>query len=157
LRLANLVAGEAASLVIQMPAGRERLTAPLASALLAQLVTTCAAASDRDHRGRGESRDLLIVIEANALGALVADPGPAEQTNATWKKKPQPLFDGSICGACERGLRFLVQVQCLDDAAALIGAGAADFAADAPGVFAAIAVIGPQSETSAAFAATLAG
>lgn len=157
LRFADLVAEEGSALVVQMPPGRERLTAPLVSALLAQLVTACAAASDRDHLGRGKPRDLLIVIEANALSALVADPGPAEPANATWKKKPLPLFDGSICGACARGVRFLVQASRLDDAAALIGAEAADFTEDAQDVFAAIAAIGPQPDASAAFAATLAG
>lgn len=157
LRFADLVAEEASSLVIQMPAGRERRTAPLVSALLAQLVTACVAASGVDHLGRGKNSELLIVIEANALSALVADPGPAELANATWKKKPLPLFDGSICGACERGVRFLVQAACLDDAAALIGAEAAEFSEDAQDVFAAIAAIGSQPEASARFAATLAG
>ena len=157
LRFADLVVGDASSLVIQMQPGGDRLTAPLVSALLAQLVTACASASDLDHLGRGKKRDLLIVIEANALTALAADPGPAEPVNAAWKKKPLPLFDGSICGACERGVRFLVQAACVSDAAALIGAEAADFADDAQDLFAAIAAIGPQTKPSAAFAAMLAG
>lgn len=157
LRFADLVAGEASSLVIQLPPGRERLTAPLVSALLAELVTACVSASDLDHLGRGKNRELLVVIEANALTALAADPGPAEPVNATWKKKPLPLFNSSICGASERGVRFLVQAESEEDASALIGAGAGDFAEDARDVFAAIAAIGPQTETSATFAATLAG
>jgi hypothetical protein len=116
LRFADLVAGDVSSLVIQLPPGRERLTAPLVSALLAELVTACASASDLDHLGRGKNRDLLIVIEAKALTALAAGPGPAEPANAVWKK-PLPLFDGSICGACERSVRFVVQAACLEDAA----------------------------------------
>jgi hypothetical protein len=157
LRFADLVAGDVSSLVIQLPPGRERLTAPLVSALLAQLVTACASVSDRDHLGRDKRRDLLIVIEANALTALAADPEPAEPVNAAWKKKPLPLFDGSTCGACERRVRFLVQADSVEDASALIGAKAGDFAEEAQDVFAAIAAIGPQTETSAAFAAALAG
>jgi hypothetical protein len=157
LRFADLVAGDVSSLVIQLPPGRERLTAPLVSALLAQLVTACTSASDRDHLGRDKRRDLLIVIEANALTALAADPGPAEPANAAWKKKPLPLFDGSICSAYERGVRFLVQAACVDEASALIGAESGDFAEDAQDVFAAIAAIGSQTETSAAFVAALAG
>jgi hypothetical protein len=157
LRFADLVAGDASSLVIQSPPGRERLTAPLVSALLAELVTACASASDLDHLGRGKNRELLVIIEANALTALAADPGPGEPVNAAGKKKPLPLFDGSICGASERGVRFLVQAGSVEDASALIGAEAGDFAEDAQDVFAAIAAIGPQTETSAAFAAALAG
>lgn len=157
LRFADLVAGEASSLVVQMLPGSERSTAPLVSALLAQLVTACASATDLDHLGRGKKRDLLIVIEANALAGLVADPGPAEPDIAAWKKKPLPLFDGSICGASERGVRFLVQAGIVGDASALIGADAGDFAEDAQDVFAAVAAMGPQTEMSAAFAAALAG
>jgi hypothetical protein len=157
LRFADLVAGEASSLVMQMPPGRERLSAPLVSAMLAELVAACAAAPDRDHVGRPKQNQLLIVIEANALTALVADQRSAEPANAAWKKKVLPLFDGATCGACERGVRFLVQAACVSDAAALVGAEARDFADEAQDVFAAIAAIGPQTETNAAFAATLAG
>lgn len=158
LRFADLVSGDGpSSLVIQMPPGRERSTAPLVSALLAQLVSACAAATDLDHLGRRKQRELLVVIEANALAALVADPGPTELANAAGRKAAPPLFDGPMCGACERGVRVLLQAACASDAGALIGADAELLVADLRDAFGAIAAIGPQTELSAEMASTLAG
>lgn len=156
LRFADLVASDGpSSLVLQMPPGRERLTAPLVSTLLAQLVAACAPGTDLDHLGRHKQRELLIVIEANALAALTADPGPA--ANPPARKAAPLLFDGPTRGACERGVRILVQAACASDAGVLIGADGDHLAADLAEVFAAIAAIGPQTETSAELASTLAG
>lgn len=158
LRFADLVSGDGpSSLVVQMPPGGERLTAPLVSALLAQLVAACAAATDLDHLGRRKQRELLIVVEANALAALVVDPGPTELANPPRRKTAPRLFDGPMCGACERGVRVLVQSACASDAGMLIGADADHLAAELTEAFAAIAVIGPQTDTSAEVASTLAG
>lgn len=158
LRLADLVSGDGpSSLVIQMPPGKERATTPLVSAMLAQLVVACASASDLDHLGRRKQHDLLIVIEAHALAALTADSKPAAPLQWPGKPKALPLFDGPICGACERGVRFLVQTACANNAGALIGAGADDLAEEMQDVFTAVAAIGPQTELSAATAAALAG
>ncbi|MBN8606446.1 MAG: hypothetical protein J0L81_05970 [Caulobacterales bacterium] len=157
LRFADLVAGdEPASLIIQMPPGKERMTAPLVSALLAQLVAACALASDLDHLGRRKQRELLVVIEADALAALIADSKPAA---AQWPGRPKalPLFDGPTCGTSERGVRFLVQAACASKASALIGADADDRGEEIREAFAAIAALGPQTEPSAAMAAALAG
>jgi hypothetical protein len=158
LRFADLVSGDGpSSLVIQMPPGRERLTAPLVSALLAQLVAACASATDLDHVGRRKQCELLIVIEANALAALTPDPGPAALANLPGRKMAPPLLDGPMCGACERGVRVLVQAACASDAGMLIGADPGHLAADLAEVFAAIAAIGPQTKTSAEVASALAG
>lgn len=158
LRFADLVMGDGpSSLVIQMPPGRERLTAPLVSALLAQLVAACAAATDIDHLGRRKQRELLIVIEANALAALTPNPASAELTNLPGPKIAPPLLDEPMCGACERGVRVLVQAACASDAGMLVGADTNHLAADLADAFAAIAAIGPQTETSAEVASALAG
>ncbi|MGQ0531127.1 MAG: hypothetical protein ACT4OF_00360 [Caulobacteraceae bacterium] len=158
LRFADLVAGDGpSSLVIQMPPGRETAAATLVSALLAQLVAACAPAADRDHLGRAKKRELLIVIEANALAALTAEPQSAAPAQWAGKRKRPPLFDGPTCGACERGVRFLIQAPCVSDAGALIGAHDDDLAEDVRDAFAAIAVLGPQTQPSAALAAALAG
>jgi hypothetical protein len=157
LRFADLVSGAATSLVIQMPPGWERLSAPLVSALLAQLVTACGSASDLDCFGRRKQSELLIVIEANAIAALATDSGSVEAAHMAGKKKAAPLFNAPKCNACERGVRFLVQAACVSDAGAVIGVEPGDLVEDVPDVFAAIAAIGPQTETCATFAATLAG
>lgn len=156
LRFVDLVAGDGpSSLVIQAPPGQERMTAPLVSALLAQLVAACAPASDLDHLGRRKQRDLLVVIEADALAALIADSKPAALAQWPGKPKPLQLFDRPICGASERGVRFMVQATCASDVGALISAD--DLAEDVRDVFPAIAALGPQTEPSAAMAAELAG
>lgn len=158
LRLADLVSGDGpSSLVIQIPSGKERATTPLVSAMLAQLVAACAPASDLDHLGRLKQRELLIVIEAAALAALTADSKSAAPVQWPGKPKVPPLFDGPICDACERGVRFLVQAACASDASTPIGADADDLAEEIQDVFAAIAALGPQTEPSAAIAAALAG
>lgn len=158
LRFADLVSTDGPdSLVIQMPPGKERMTAPLVSALLAQLVAACASASDLDHLGGRKQRELLVVIEAQALAALLADSKPAPP--AQWPAKPKvpPLFDGPMCGASERGVRFLVQAACASDADALIGVDADDLGEEIRDAFAAIAALGPQTEPSTTMAAALAG
>jgi len=157
LRFADLVAGDGPSaLVMQMPPGKEKLTASLVSGLLAQLVSACAAASDRDHLGRAKNRDLLIVIEAHALAALAVDAAPP--ANAQWAvKKKEPWFDAAVCGACERGVRLLLQTPCARDAGAAIGADDDNLADELRDAFAAIAVFGPQTAASAQMAAALAG
>jgi len=153
LRFADLMSGDGpSSLIVQLPPGRERLTAPLAAALLAQLASACAAMSHLNERS--EQSALLVVVEASALAALVAEQEPAEPTNAAWKKM-LPLYDALICGA--RGVRFLVQAACASEASIAIGAKRDEFADDVRDVFAAIAPIGPQTEASAAMAAMLAG
>lgn len=157
LRFADLVTADGpSSLVIQMPPGRERVAAPLVSALLAQLVAACAPASDLDHLGRAKQRELLIVIEANALAALVAEPEPASPGQWTAKKTQPPLLDAAICAAHVRGVRLLIQAACANDAGVLIGADE-DLTKDVRDVFAAIAAFGPQTEASAATAAAMAG
>ncbi|GIK48518.1 MAG: hypothetical protein BroJett013_12150 [Alphaproteobacteria bacterium] len=157
LRLSDLVSDDgASSLVIQMPPGRESITVPLVSALLAQLVAACAPASDLDHLGRRKQRELLVVIEANALAALIADPDSAAPAQWPGERKQPPLFAGPMCGVSERGVRFLVQAACASDAGALIGADD-DMAEDMRDVFPAIAALGPQTKPSAAMAAALAG
>jgi hypothetical protein len=158
VRFADLVSGAGpSSFVIQIPPGRGRATAPLVSAMLAQLVVACASASDLDHLGRRKPCELLVVIEANALAALAADPGPADLANVPGRKQAPPMLDGPMCAASARGVRFVVQAQCVRAVGALIGADTNGLVEDVPDVFTAIAAIGPQTEASAAFAAALAG
>lgn len=72
-RFADLVAGDGAgTLVISPPPGDAEHAAPLILAMLAQLVRECASAPDVDHLGRAKKRELLVVIEAEALKGLAA-------------------------------------------------------------------------------------
>lgn len=157
LRLADLVSADGPdTLVIQMEPGmRGEASAPLASALLAQLVAACALSSDLDQLGRNKKRDLLLVIEADALEALTA--GTQTATAAQPLKKATTPFLETLRSANGSGLRVLAQARCVSNAVALIAPsdhGAPISVADA---FAAIAAIGPQSDASAKTLAEQAG
>lgn len=149
LRLADLVSGDGpATLVIQMMPGREReASAPLVSALLAQLVAACAPSADLDQFGRIKQRNLLLVIEADALEALTAK-APSSTPELPAKKKT-PLIDQVKALAHQRGLRLLVQARRIADAAALIRADDAAMLDDLGAAFAVLAAIGAQTNTSA--------
>lgn len=158
LRLADLVSGDGpTTLVIQMTPGREReASASLVSVLLAQLVAACAPSADLDQLGRVKKRDLLLVIEADALDALTAV-APSSALAQLPKQEPPPLLDVPMAFAHERGLRVLTQACSIADAAALIGVDDESLDGDLSAGFSAIAAIGPQTETSAAALAERAG
>jgi hypothetical protein len=156
LRLADLVSGDGpATLVIQMTPGREReASAALVSALLAQLAVACAPSSDLDQFGRIKQRDLLLVIEADALEALTAETSTTAQLP---KKQMPPLMDQALGSAHLRGLPVLAQARCISDAASLIAADDDSVADDVAAAFATIAAIGPQTDASAKALAERAG
>lgn len=158
LRLADLVSGDGpTTLIIQMTPAREReASASLVSVLLAQLVAACAPSADLDQLGRVKQRDLLLVIEADALDALTAV-APSSAPAQLSKQEPPPLLDGPMALAHERGLRVLAQAQCIADAAAMIGANDESLDGDLSADFSAIAAIGPQTKASAAALAERAG
>lgn len=73
-RFADLVAGDGAdTLLIAMPPDAAARAAPLIRAMLAQLAAECAAQADVDCFGRPKQRELLLVIEAEALQALTRE------------------------------------------------------------------------------------
>jgi|CXWL01.1.fsa_nt_gi hypothetical protein len=157
LRLADLVSGDGpTALVIEMTAGKEReASAALVSALLAQLVAACASSPDLDQLGRLKRRDLLMVIEADALEALTAEASPMPA--AAKKKLTPPILDQTLGSAHRRGVRLLVQARCVSDVAELVQSGDDDVGELMRVGFAAIAAIGAQTEASAAALAGLAG
>lgn len=148
LRMADLVSGDGpTTLVIEMTPGREReASASLVSALLAQLVSACAPSSDLDQFGRTKKRDLLVVIEADALEALTAEPPAA--ASALPKREMPPLMDETMALAHRYGLRVLTQARSISDAAPLICADES-VNGDISAGFAAIAAIGPQTDATA--------
>lgn len=154
LRPADLVSGNGpTTLVIQMHLGKEKeASAALVSALLAQLVAACAPSADLDHLGRIKQRDLLLVIEVDALAALTAA-APARRL----KSETPALMDETMGLAHRRGLRVLTQARSISDVAALIGADDTGLAGDLSADFQVIAAIGPQTEASAAALAERAG
>jgi hypothetical protein len=158
LRLADLVGADGpTTLVIQMPPGKQReASAPLVAALLAQLVAACAQSPDLDLLGRIKRRDLLLVIEADALEALTAD-ASAPPPGQIPKKSSPPLMDQTLRLAHQRGLRVLAQARCISNAAALIHADGQSVATDVGVAFPATAAIGPQTDASAVALAERAG
>ncbi len=158
LRLADLVSGDGpTTLVIQMTPGKEReASASLVSALLAQLVAACAPSADLDQLGRVKQRDLLLVIEADALDALTAV-APSSAPARLPKQERPPLMDGPMALAHERGLRVLTQARCIADAAAMIGADDESLDGDLSAAFSLFGAIGPQTEASAKALAERAG
>jgi|CXWL01.1.fsa_nt_gi hypothetical protein len=157
LRLADLVGADGPmTLVVQVPPGREKgASASLASALLAQLVAACAQSPDLDQLGRIKRRELLLVIEADALEVLTAEASSSPPGQLP-EKHPPPLMDETLSLAHQRGLRVLVQGRCISNAAALIRADG--HSVDNVGVaFPAIAAIGPQTDASASALAERAG
>lgn len=154
---ANLVAAhEARPLLIELPMGKEKAAAPLAAALLAQLVAACAPFADRDSLGRQKRCELLVVIDAAALDALIADPNPHALAHANDVQRP-PLFDAAMRAAAAHGVRFVVQAACTRQVATLLSVAKSQLVDNAGSAFAAVAAIGPQTEASAAFASALAG
>ncbi len=128
-RFADLVVGDGPdTLVISPPPGEVQRAAPLIAAMLAQLVTECAAAPDVDHRGRAKKRELLVVIDADMSAALDAVLAGA------------PLLPEHASRNC---CRLLVQARCM---------ARAPYAA-----FDAIAAIGQQSEPTTARLSELGG
>lgn len=159
LRLADLVSSDGpTTLVLQITAGRERgASAALASALLAQLVAACAASADLDQLGRIKKRELLLVIEADALEALTADVSPAPVESPGKKELTPPLLDQTLASAHWRGVRLLVQARSVSDVAELVQAGDDDAGELMRVNFTAIAAIGAQTEASATAIASLVG
>lgn len=158
VRFADLVSGDGpTTLLIQMAPGWDR-EAPvsLVSVLLAQLVAACAPSADLDQLGRIKQRDLLLVIEADALAALAAAAPPSPSAQAPKREMPA-LMDEIMRLAHRHGLRVFTQARCISDAAALIGAYDASLAGGLSAGFSAIAAIGPQTEASAAALASRAG
>ncbi len=158
LRLADLVGSDGpTTLVIQMTPGREReASAALVSVLLAQLVAACAPSADLDQVGRIKQRDLLLVIEADAVDALTAVASCSAPARLPKQERP-PLMDGVMALAHERGLRMLAQAHSIADAAAMMGADDGSLDGDLSAGFSAIAAIGPQTEATAAALAERAG
>lgn len=148
LRLADLVSGDGpTTLVIEMTPGREReASASLVSTLLAQLVAACAPSLDFDQFGRVKKRDLLLVIEADALEALTAPPAIAPTLP---KREMLSLMDEVLGLAHRRGLRVLTQARSVSDATSLVSADDNRLDGDISAGFAAIAAIGPQTEATA--------
>ncbi|MBX9745617.1 MAG: hypothetical protein K2X34_01865 [Hyphomonadaceae bacterium] len=71
VRFADLVSAEGPrTLTLEFPRINAESAAPLMAALLAQLVAACAMNANTDHLGRPRKRDLLIVLEAQALKLL---------------------------------------------------------------------------------------
>lgn len=99
--------------------------------MLAQLAGECAAAADQDHLGRRKTRDLLIVIEAEACRALGATLSQSEAQ--------LPLIP---LHASANGCHMLLHARCLGDVGRLPPCGIESLDA--------IAAIGPQTEASAA-------
>lgn len=120
LKFADFVAGQGPrALVMEFPRPHADYAAPLMAAVLAQLVSACAANADTDHLGPPSKRELLIVLEAEALKLLAAHGA-------------LPVILAHVRGA---GCRFLVQAEQLLD----VPQAACDI----------IAAIGPQDEQSA--------
>ncbi|UPT63037.1 MAG: hypothetical protein M0D54_00180 [Hyphomonadaceae bacterium JAD_PAG50586_4] len=120
LKFADFVAGQGPrTLVMEFPRPHADHAAPLMAAVLAQLVLACAENSDTDHLGPPSKRELLIVLEAEALQLLAA----------------HGALSILIAQSARVGCRFLVQAEQLED----VPQAACDV----------ITVIGPLDEKSA--------
>ena len=127
-RFADLVTGDGAdTCVISLPQGDAASPAPLISVMLAQLVMECAVQPDVDHLGRPKQRELLLVVEAEALQALEAE--------CTFSLLP--------AHSARNGCHLLAQAPAIH--------GATREALDA------IAAIGPQTEATSAHLSKLGG
>ncbi|MBY0565627.1 MAG: hypothetical protein K2P58_15765 [Hyphomonadaceae bacterium] len=99
LRFADLVSSEGPhTLALEFPRTNGSRAAPLMAALLAQLVAACAMNANTDHLGRLRKRDLLIVLEAQALELLA-------------NQSALPVLAALVGGGC----RVLVQAASLAD------------------------------------------
>jgi len=121
-KFADLSAGQGPrTLVMEFPRADAAHATPLMAAILAQLVSACAETSDIGRFGPPSKRELLIVLEAEAMKLLAA----------------HGALSGLIAQSARAGCRFLMQADSLLDAPQ----SACDI----------IAAIGPQDEHSAEF------